>query len=477
MSRGNGKSQVERQLPSNIEAERLILGAILLEGAVPYSVVRSIGLTVDDFLLEKHKRIYKAMEELTERGEAIDRVTVANELMSLGQLESVDGISYLVSLDDGLPQIYNLESYCRIVKGKALKRRLYLFSIKLGETVLLDNDDAVDIIQRATSDVLSFATEVPKSGSVTVSRLIAQIQETPRGWERLTIGGSATDGLPTGLIRLDQLTGGLHKGEVTIVAGRPGMGKTALVTTMIRNQCRRSKGPVLFSLEMSKEAILGRLLVVEALVDNQKYRMGYLNQDERLAMLRAADRINSDWRLALDSDAFTVAEMAARIKRIQAEQQVDVVYIDYLQLMSGSDSKKHENRATEIGANTRAIKLLAKELNLPFVVLSQLNRQTETRTDDGIPKLADLRESGAIEQDADNVIFVHRPEYYKPDREDLRGLADLIIAKQRNGPTEKATCVFLKNMMLFENRAEDNASYSQQSLEIPPDIRNPAGSE
>ncbi len=477
MSRTAGKKyEVERALPSNIEAEKLVLGAILLEGIAPFSVARSIGITLDDFLLEKHKRIYRAMEELADRGESIDRVTVANELMSLGQLESVDGMSYLVSLDDGLPQIYNFESYCRIIKEKALKRRIYLTSLKIGESALLDNDDADEIIQQATANILALASEGPKAGPVTVSQLIAQIQETPRGWERLTIGGAATDGLKTGLVKFDQLTGGLHKGEVTIIAGRPGMGKSALVTTIARNICRGNSAPVIFTLEMSKESILGRLVVAVARVDNQKYRLGLLNQEERLRTLRAIDEINSNWKLVLDSDAYTIEEMAARIERIKAVQPVHSVWIDYLQLMGGSKGKNPENRSIEIGQNTRAIKLLAKTLKVPFVVLSQLNRQTETRTDDGIPKLADLRESGSIEQDADNVVFVHRPEYYKPDREDLRGLADLIVAKQRNGPVDKARCVFLKSMMLFENFADDDIDF-QQPLDIPADVRNPAGSE
>ncbi len=441
----------EKGLPSNVDAEQLVLGAILLEDS--NFIIVGATLKPEDFSMEKHRRIFGAMITLSEAGEKIDRITVANELMRRGQLESVDGLGYLVSLDDGLPQIYNLESYVRIVREKALLRRIILSSQKLIERAMLDQEPPDLLLAEAEESFLKLGD----AGTSSLKTPGQIIEEFEGGISAFLDPSQRVSGLASGYFKLDEMTSGFHAGELIIIAARPAMGKTALALNIAQRIATRDVDPrpvAVFSLEMSSEQLLTRLVCAEAHVDQQKFRLGYLNQDERRMLQMAALKLAEAPLYIDDSAAANLMDIHAKLRRIQAEQGLSLVVIDYLQLMSGRG--RNENRTQEVSALSRGLKLLAKELKVPFLVLSQLNRGPETRTvGDNMPQLSDLRESGSIEQDADMVWFIYRPEYYKPDREDLKGLAEIIIAKQRNGPTGKVKLAFLRQFTKFENLAED----------------------
>jgi replicative DNA helicase len=446
-----GDIALERGLPANVDAERLILGAILTD---ELAFVQVAGvLDPDDFSLEKHRRIFARMRELHERGEKIDRVTLANELMKHGQLESVDGLSYLVSLDDGLPRIFNLDGYVRIVKDKAILRRLIYTSQSIIERCFLGQEDPAEILVSAEESLLKLGDERDRDTLATPREIIEEFQG---GLSAFLDPSRRIKGVSTGFVKFDELTGGLHPGELIILAARPSMGKTALALNIAQHIATHPslrKTVAVFSLEMSKEALLTRMICAAARVDQQKFRAGYLNKEERRRLQIAAADLAEAPLFIDDTAGIGLMEIHAKLRRLKAEHGLGLVVIDYLQLMSGRG--RFENRNQEVSFLSRGLKLMAKELNVPMLVLSQLSRAPETRPGDHVPQLSDLRESGSIEQDADLVAFIYREEYYKPDREDLRGLADLIIGKQRNGPIGRVRLAFLKEFTKFENLAAD----------------------
>jgi len=440
---------LEKGLPSNLDAERFVLGSILLDDS-QFIQVAGI-LEADDFSLEKHRRIFHRMAELNERGERIDRVTLANELLRYNDLESCDGLSYLVSLDDGLPQIFNVESYVRIVKDKALLRRIIFTSQHLMNRCLAGEEDAEQILAGAEENLLKLGDSRGKSTLATPKQVIDEYQG---GLNAFLDPSKRIKGISTGYAKLDEMSGGLHGGELIILAALPSMGKTALALNIAQHVATRLNQTVaIFSLEMSKESLLTRMLCATARVDSQRFRAGYLNQDERRKLQAAAAQLVEAPLYIDDTAGVNLMEMHAGLRRLQQQRKLGLVVVDYLQLMSGRG--RFENRNQEISTISRGMKLLSKELNVPMLVLSQLSRAPETRQGDHRPQLSDLRESGSIEQDADLVAFIFREEVYKRDREDLRGMAELIVAKQRNGPIGKVDLVFLHHLTKFENRAED----------------------
>jgi len=441
---------LQKGLPANIDAERFILGSVLLDDARFIDIAGIV--TNDDFALEKHRRIFARMSELHARGEKIDRVTVANELLRYNELESVDGLSYLVSLDDGLPHISNLESYVKIVRDKAMLRRIAVASQQLMNRALMAEDDPRQIIAGAEETLLRLGESQTEKGLLTPLQVI---QNYEGGLNAFLDPSKRIKGISTGFTKLDEMTGGLHAGELIIIAARPSMGKTALALNICWHVAARLMQSVaIFSLEMSQESLLTRMLCAAARVDSQRFRAGYLNEQER-GKLRAAANQMVEAPLYIDDTAgINLLDMHAKLRRLQqGGQKLGLVVVDYLQLMSVRG--RTENRNQEVSQLSRGMKLLSKELGVPFLVLSQLSRATETRVGDHRPQLSDLRESGSIEQDADLVAFIFREEVYKRDREDLRGVAELILAKQRNGPIGKIDLVFLHAMTKFENRAED----------------------
>ena len=442
---------LEKGLPVNLDAERFVLGAILMDDALYIQVAGT--LDADDFSLEKHRRIFQRMGELYARSERIDRVTVANELMKQNQLESVDGVSYLVSLDEGLPTLANLDSYISIVKDKSTLRRIIFTSQKLIDRCLVAEEEPDQILASAEESLLKLGDSRAQDALANPRRIL---EEFEGGINAFLDPSKRIKGLSTGFLKLDEMTGGLHEGELVILAARPAMGKTAFALNIAQHVATRPEQRqtvAVFSLEMSKESLLTRMVCAGARVDQQKFRAGYLNQDERRRLAKAtSDLVQAP--LFIDDTAGThLMDIHAKLRRLKAEHGLALVVIDYLQLMSGRG--RYENRNQEISTLSRGLKLLSKDLRVPMLVLSQLNRAPEVRQGDHRPQLSDLRESGSIEQDADLVAFIFREEVYKPQDESLRGMAELILGKQRNGPTGKVNLVFLREFTKFENRTND----------------------
>jgi len=442
---------LEKGLPANLDAERFVLGSILLDDS--YFIQTAGALDADDFSVEKHRRIFARMAEIHERGEKIDRVTLANELMTRGQLEACDGLSYLVSLDDGLPQTFNIESYIRIVKDKAILRKIIFAAQNLMNRCINADEEPSQILAGAEETLLKLGESQIKSGLIGPAQIIDEYQG---GLNAFLDPSKRIKGISTGFSKLDEMTGGMHAGELLILAARPSIGKTALALNIAQHVAAKlDKTVAIFSLEMSKESLLTRMLCASARVDSQKFRAGFLNSEERQRLQVAASQLVRAPLFIDDTAGANLMDMHAKLRRLQAErrQPLGLVVVDYLQLMSGRG--RFENRNQEISTISRGFKLLSKELNVPMLVLSQLSRAPETRQGDHRPQLSDLRESGSIEQDADLVAFIFREEVYKRDREDLRGLAELLVSKQRNGPVGKIDLVFLHHLTKFENRAED----------------------
>jgi len=446
----------EKGLPTNIDAERFVLGSILLDDA--FYIQAAGDLEPEDFSLEKHRRIYRRMGDLHERGEKIDRITVANELMKANELEACDGISYLVSLDDGLPQIPNLEAYIRIVKDKAVLRKIILVSQHMINRCMLDSESPDQILAGAEETLLKLGEMRVKSGLLNPEQILRNYEG---GINAFLDPSKRIKGISTGFAKFDEMTGGLHGGDLVILAARPSMGKTALALNIAQHVSLKLKQTVaVFSLEMSQESLLTRMLCAAARVDSQRFRAGFLSQEERRKLNHALHELVESPLYIDDTPGLHLMDMHAKLRRIQAERKLGLVVVDYLQLMSSQG--RSENRNQEVSAMSRGLKLLAKELNVPMMVLSQLSRAVETRQGDHRPQLSDLRESGSIEQDADVVGFIFREEVYHRDREDLRGLAELIIAKQRNGPVGTVNLVFLHAQTKFENRAEDTGELPEE---------------
>jgi replicative DNA helicase len=448
----------EKGLPSNPDAERFVLGSILLNDSAYLQVAGA--LEADDFSLEKHRRIFGRMKDLYDRNVRIDRITLADELMKQGQLESVDGLSYIISLDEGLPELANLDGYIRIVKDKATLRKLIFHAQKTINRCLIGEEEPDQILASAEDALLKLGEGRTRDQLSSPSAIVEQF---PGGVGAFLDPSQRLRGLSTGFAKFDEMTGGLNGGELFILAARPSMGKTALALNIAQHVAthpRLRKPVAVFSLEMSSASLLTRLLCAAARVDQHKFRAGFLNQDERRRLQVALADLTESPLFLDDTAGVNLMDVHSKLRRMQNEHGLSLVVIDYLQLMSSRG--RIENRNQEVSAISRGLKLMAKDLNVPFLVLSQLSRASETRPGDHKPQLSDLRDSGSIEQDADLVAFIYREEVYKRDREDIKGLADLIIAKQRNGPIGVVPLRFLGQFTRFENRAEDLADIPEE---------------
>jgi replicative DNA helicase len=449
---------LEKGLPANPDAERYVLGSILLNDSAYIQVAGT--LEPGDFSLEKHRRIFARMKDLYDRGSRIDRVTLADELMKQGQLESVDGLSYLISLDEGLPALANLEGYVRIVKDKSTLRKLIFNAQAVINRCLIGEEEPDAILASTEESLLKLGESRTKDQLSSPANII---EKFPGGITAFLDPSQRVRGLSTGFAKFDEMTGGLNGGELFILAARPSMGKTALALNIAQHVAthpRMRKPVAVFSLEMSSASLLTRLLCSAARVDQHKYRAGFLNQEERRKLQVALADLTEAPLFLDDTAGVHLMDVHSKLRRMKSEHGLSLVVIDYLQLMSSRG--RTENRNQEVSAISRGLKLLAKDLNVPFVVLSQLSRASETRPGDHKPQLSDLRDSGSIEQDADLVAFIYREEVYKRDREDVKGLADLIIAKQRNGPIGIVPLRFLGQFTRFENRAEDLADIPEE---------------
>jgi replicative DNA helicase len=450
MSSSSPSLALEKGLPSNVDAERLVLGSLLLDDSIFIDVAGH--LKTEDFCLDKHRRIYRRMQEIFDRGERIDRITLANELMKFNELESVDGLTYLVSLDDGLPRLPDISGYVKIIRDKSMLRRIVETGNMLMQRALMAEEDPQQILAGAEEQLLKLGESQINTGLLNPREVIENYQG---GINAFLDPSKRIKGISTGFIKLDDMTGGLHRGELIILAARPSMGKTALALNIAHHiSCKLGQPTAIFSLEMSNDSLLTRMLCASSYVDSRKFRQGYLDESERRKLREAANQLVASPLYIDDTAGVNLMDMHSKLRRLQqtSGQKLGLVIVDYLQLMGGRG--RFENRNQEVSALSRGMKLLAKELDCPMLVLSQLSRAPETRQGDHRPQLSDLRESGSIEQDADLVGFIFREEVYKPDREDLKGTAELIIAKQRNGPIGKVELVYLHAMTKFENRAE-----------------------
>ncbi len=442
------ESSIERPLPHNLEAERSILGAVLLDNHVLNTAIEK--LKPEDFFLDPHRRIFERMISLGETQQAIDLVTLTENLDRSGELEASGGPAYLAQLLDGVPRTSNIDHYARIVKEKAVLRNLAHVADAIQQQALDAGEDADVILDRAESFIFQLAEERVRAGLIGVKELVRENYER---LERIFSEGRRITGLGTGYARLDNETAGLQPSELIILASRPSMGKTALALNFAENIALRKREPVaVFSLEMSKESLLLRLLASEARVDAHKFRTGHLAHDDWPKITRALTELGEAPLWIDDSASATVMEMGAKARRLKRDKGLSLVIVDYLQLVTARG--RFGNRNEEVSSISRSLKGLAKELKVPVLVLSQLTRAPER--EDRKPQLADLRESGAIEQDADVVLFIHRPYFYKSDVPDEdRNKAEIIVAKQRNGPTGSLDFVFLSRHTRFEEAAPD----------------------
>ena len=433
----------ERTLPHNLEAERSVLGAIIVHNDA-FNVAAEL-IDSKDFFRDAHRRVFDTMVGLNERGQAIDLVTLKDELVRSGHLEEVGGAAYIAALADGVPRSTNVEYYARIVKERATLRNLIGSANKIVGMAYRAEQDADTLLDQAEQEIFAIAEDRIHTGFVPLKDLVEDSFTTI---EKLQEQKGLVTGVPSGFLDIDKLTSGFQPADLVIVAGRPSMGKTSFVLNIAQYvglKTDRSVG--FFSLEMSKEQLFIRMLTAEAKIDAQRFRTGYLSEQDYGKISTVLDRLSEAKVFIDDSFGMGVLEMRAKSRRLKAEHGLDLLVVDYLQLMQGRG--RFENRNQELAAISRSLKALAKELDVPVLALSQLSRAPESRSDRR-PQLSDLRESGALEQDADLVMFIFREEHYDPTPEN-ENLADLIIGKQRNGPTGTVKLAFIKQHTQFKN--------------------------
>jgi replicative DNA helicase len=444
----------QRTLPHNLDAEKSVLGAILIHNDAFNHTAELIDSR--DFFRDAHRRIFDRMVALSERGDAIDFVTLKEELTRSGDLDSVGGPAYIASLVDGVPRSANVEYYARIVKEKATLRNL----IHSANKILAEAYDAEQepdlLLDEAERQIFAIAEDRIRVGFVPLRDLVQSSFSTI---EKLQQHKGLVTGVPTGFVDLDEMTSGLQPSDLVLVAARPSMGKTSFVLNIAQHVGTNTQMTVgFFSLEMSKEQLFMRLLTSEARIDAHRFRSGFLSEKDYGRLSHALGTL-AEARVFIDDTAsIGVLEMRAKARRLQKEHGLHLLVIDYIQLMQGRG--RFESRQQELASISRSLKGLAKELNVPIVALSQLSRAPETRSDHR-PQLSDLRESGALEQDADVVMFIFRQEQYRTEdgqpEQGAEGVAEIIIGKQRNGPTGAVKLAFIKEHTRFENLAHGAA--------------------
>jgi replicative DNA helicase len=442
----------ERTLPHSLDAEKSVLGAILIHNDA-FNHAAEV-LDSQDFFRDAHRRIFDRMVVLSERGDAIDFITLKEELARAGDLDEVGGPSYIAALADGVPRSANVEYYARIVKEKSTLRSLIHSANKILTEAYEGEQEPDTLLDEAERSIFSIAEGRIREGFVPLRDLV---QGSFATIEKLQQSKGAIIGVPSGFPDLDEMTTGFHPGDLVVVAARPSMGKTSLVLNMAQHVGTHTSMTVgFFSLEMSKEQLFMRMLTSEARIDAHRFRSGFLSEKDYGNLSHALGTL-AEARVFIDDTAsIGVLEMRAKCRRLKAEHGLDMIIIDYLQLMQGRG--RFESRQQEVSAISRSLKGLAKELSCPILALSQLSRAPEGRTDHR-PQLSDLRESGAIEQDADLVFFIYRPEVY--DKEEAnpenQGIAEIIIGKQRNGPIGTVKLSFLNQYTRFESLAHGAA--------------------
>ena len=445
---------LERGLPVSMDAERAILAAILLDNSLYDQAAEH--LTGDDFSLDAHRRIYSRMRDLQESGRPVDMITLVEELDRRKEVEAIGGVAYLSSLIDGVPERPSIEHYIRIVRNKAQLRGLINIAQNAIAEAIEHTDEADEVISRAEQAIFQLTENRIGQGFLDIPAIV---KASFGSLEELYARGQEITGLATHYTQLDKLTSGLQPSDLVILAARPSMGKTAFAMNIAENAAVLDGKVVgVFSLEMSREALLMRMLASCAQVDSKNLRQGFLTKDDMRKLTHAMEQLMQAKLFIDDTPGISVSEMRAKARRLKQQEGLDLLIVDYLQLMSAVPvgGKRFENRTQEVSAISRGLKAIAKELKVPVIALSQLSRAPESRGGDHRPQLADLRESGSIEQDADLVAFIFREEVYKKDDPDLDGIAEIIIAKQRNGPIDTVKMAFIKKYTRFENLAMDS---------------------
>ena len=437
--------ELTRSAPQNISAEQATLGSILLEKDSILNCVEI--LQCEDFYKSAHQIIYKCALELFEKNQAVDLVTLTEELQKKKQLDEVGGASYLATLMSSVPTAANVFYYARIVEEKAILRKLINHATQIVSMGYEEQEEARVLLDKAENLIFDVSQQKLKNFFTPIKDLLTESFEKI---EDLYHSGNFITGVPTGFIQLDELTTGFQPSELIIVAGRPSMGKTAFCMNIAQFAAMQHKVPVaVFSLEMSKSQIVQRMLCSEARIDTHALRRGIMPEEDWPKLSLAAGRLSAAPIFIDDSAGISPLEIKAKARRLKAQYDLGLILIDYLQLIQ--TGLRVENRQQEISQISRSLKGLARELNIPVVAVSQLSRAVELRSNQR-PRLSDLRESGALEQDADVVAFIYREEYYKP-KSSKKGIAEVIISKQRNGPTGTIELAFLKEYTRFENLA------------------------
>ncbi|MGE5299950.1 MAG: replicative DNA helicase [Acidobacteriota bacterium] len=437
------ESTLSKLPPQNIEAEQSVLGAVLIDNNALIAALELIG--EDDFYKESHRRIFSSMSELFDKNEPIDIITLTDQLKRKNNLDAVGGSGYLASLVSMVPTSANVRYHSKIVREKAMLRGLLRSVTDIASNVYESELDPEELIDFAEKTVFDLSDKRIKASFVTLKEVI---KDSFQMIEHLYDRKEAITGVPSGFGKLDELTTGFQKSDLIIVGGRPSMGKTAFSLNIAQHVGVELKEPVaIFSLEMAKEQLAFRMLCSEAMVNSNDIRKGFIRKDDWHKLTSAASKLAESPIFIDDSSGMTVLEMRAKARRLKAEHGLSMIIVDYLQLMRGRGHA--ERREQEISEISRSLKGLAKELRVPVIALSQLNRGVETRGGSKKPTLADLRESGAIEQDADVIIFLYRDEVYNKEMQDNKNKAEIIVAKQRNGPTDTVPLTFLAHCTRF----------------------------
>jgi len=445
---------LDRMPPHNIEAEQAVLGAVFLEKEALITAMEIVR--PEDFYRTAHQRIFQCMIDLLERGEPIDLVTVTAELQNRKWLEEVGGVSYLTDLANAVPTAANVEYYARIVEEKALLRRLIRVATQIASTGYGETEDVGEILSQAERNILEISQRRSRGQFVSIKDVLL---ETYEKIEFLATHRGEVTGVASGYPDLDRMTSGFQPSDLIIVAARPSVGKTAFALNIAQNVGIRGETVAIFSLEMSAQQLVTRMLCAEGNLEAHKLRTGYLEEEDWERLTMAISTLAKAPIFIDDTPGITVTEIRSKLRRLKAERGLSLVVIDYLQLIQGR-SRYAENRQQEISEISRSLKGIARELHVPVIALSQLSRAVEQRQDKR-PILSDIRESGSIEQDADIVAFLYRDDYYDPET-DRKNIVEVIIAKQRNGPTGKVELVFLKEYNKFvsldRRYAQDEAS-------------------
>ena len=448
---------LQKSMPHSLDAEKAVLGAILIDNSTFDQAAEA--LVPDDFYFEGHRKIFMGMLELSRGFKPIDTLTVAHELQGSNDLEALGGLPFVSGLMDGVPRVANIEHYVRIIKEKSTVRRLIHSANEILERGFSNEEDVHELLNRAERSIFEISQANIRTGFRKIQDLMSEVYENI---ERLSKQKELVTGVATGFLELDTMTSGLQPSDLIIVAARPGLGKTSFALNVGQHAAMMQKTVGIFSLEMAAHQLVNRLICAEARVDSHRVRTGKLHREDWQALGKAITRLDKAKIFIDDTPGISVTEMRSKARRLKAEHGLDLLIVDYLQLMAAGpiSRQRYENRQQEISAISRSLKGLAKELNIPLIAISQLSRAPEQRRGEGghKPQLSDLRESGSIEQDADVVMFIYREDLYsKEENPENKGIAEIIIGKQRNGPVGIVRLVFIEQWTKFENLAPERA--------------------